>query len=68
MTGSGPYVGTIYYDALNQLMRVDLQTGDNHGNSTFDGTFQMFMNFTSGAEYYYNVNANTCGAYGLDYW
>lgn len=33
-----------------------------------DGAFQMYSNFTSGIEYYYNVHANTCGLYGLNYW
>jgi hypothetical protein len=33
-----------------------------------DGYFQMFSNFTSGIEYYFNVHANTCDLYGLNYW
>jgi hypothetical protein len=28
----------------------------------------MYSNFTSGIEYYYNVYANTCDLYGLNYW
>ena len=38
------------------------------GVDTKDGNFQMYSNFTSGIEYYYNVNANTCDLYGLNYW
>ena len=28
----------------------------------------MYNNFTSGIEYYYNVIANSCDLYGLNYW
>lgn len=38
------------------------------GVTAKDGTFQMYSNFTSGIEYYYNVYANTCDLYGLNYW
>jgi hypothetical protein len=38
------------------------------GTGTKDGYFQMYNNFTSGIEYYYNVHANTCDLYGLNYW
>ncbi len=38
------------------------------GTGTKDGHFQMFNNFTSGIEYYYNVNADTCDLYGLNLW
>lgn len=33
-----------------------------------DGYFQMISDFNSGIEYYYNVHANTCDLYGLNYW
>ncbi len=38
------------------------------GSTPKDGNFQMISNFTSGIEYYYNVAANTCDLYGLNYW
>ena len=38
------------------------------GVTAKDGYFQMYSNFTSGIEYYYNVHANTCDLYGLNLW
>lgn len=55
-----------YFDAENKLFRIDTNSGN--GITSIDGHFQMFSNFTSGIEYYYNVNANTCDLYGLNYW
>jgi len=57
----------IAYDSVNKLMRVDTNSGG--GVTIYDGTFIMFLNFTSGIEYYVNVNkGGECSAYGLDYW
>jgi hypothetical protein len=55
-----------YFDAVNKLFRVDTNSGK--GVTVKDGYFQMFNNFTSGIEYYHNVNAGTCDLYGLNYW
>lgn len=55
-----------YFDAVNKLFRVDTNSGK--GVTVKDGSFQMFNNFTSGIEYYYNVNTGTCDLYGLNYW
>lgn len=55
-----------YFDAKNQLFRQDTYSGS--GTTTRDGAFQMYSNFSSGIEYYYNVNADTCDLYGLNYW
>lgn len=57
---------TYYFDAINQLFRVDTNSGN--GVTAKDGSFQMYSNFTSGIEYYYNVNTNKCDLYGLNYW
>jgi len=61
-----PTIGYIAYDATNQFMRVDTVSGS--GRTIYDGTFRMYMNFTSGIEWYYNPATGHCGAYGLDYW
>lgn len=55
---------TFYFDAVNQLFRVDSDSGS--GKTTYDGNFQMYSNFTSGIEYYFNVNTNECDLYGLN--
>ena len=55
-----------YYDAPNQLFRVDTNSGS--GTTAVDGSFQMYSNFTSGIEYYYNTVTGTCDLYGLNYW
>jgi len=57
----------IAYDAINKLMRVDTYSGQ--GVTIYDGAFSMYLNFTSGIEYYVNINnGGTCEAFGLDYW
>jgi len=61
-----PTTKKFYFDAVNRLFRVDTNSGS--GNTVKDGYFQMYSNFTSGIEYYYNVNEGTCGLYGLNYW
>jgi hypothetical protein len=60
--------GVIYYDKKAQLMRVTVSANGGGGKTTNDGTFDMWMNFTSGYQWYYNRNADTCDLYGLDYW
>nr|ACC43943.1 unknown [Philodina roseola] len=60
--------GMIYYDKKAQQMRVTVSTNHGQGNTTYDGTFDMWMNFTSGYQYYYNRNSGACDLYGLDYW
>lgn len=55
-----------YIDGVNQLLRVDTDSGE--GITTKDGAFQMYNNFTSGIEYYFNVHADTCDLYGLNLW
>jgi len=57
---------TIQYDKINSLMRVDTDSGN--GNTAKDGFFTMWMNFTSGIEWYFNQRTGECVAYGLDYW
>ncbi|UJR25680.1 hypothetical protein I4U23_007031 [Adineta vaga] len=60
--------GLIFYDQKAKQMRVIVTTNGGRGNTTFDGTFDMWMNFTSGRQYYYNRNTGACDLYGLDYW
>ncbi|CAF0732325.1 unnamed protein product [Adineta steineri] len=60
--------GMIFYDKTAQQMRVMVSVNGGRGNSTYDGVFDMWMNFTSGYQYYYNRNNGTCDLYGLDYW
>jgi hypothetical protein len=60
--------GVIFYDKQAQQMRVSVVINGGRGSTAFDGTFDMWMNFTSGLQYYYNRNNNTCDKYGLDYW
>jgi len=55
-----------YFDAARQLFRIDTISGN--GNTTRDGSFRMFNNFTSGIEYYHNVATDSCDLYGLNYW
>ena len=55
-----------YIDGVNQVLRVDTDSGS--GITAKDGSFQMYNNFTSGVEYYYNVHANSCDLYGLNLW
>jgi len=55
-----------FFDAPKQLFRIDTYSGK--GTSNLDGSFQMYNNFTSGIEYYYNVAENSCDLYGLNYW
>lgn len=57
-----------YFDAPNQFFRVDSVSGDGKGETTKDGSFQMYSNFTSGIEYYYNAVTGSCDLYGLNYW
>ncbi len=61
-----PTAKKYYFDAAAKLFRVDTNSGT--GTGTKDGYFQMISDFNSGIEYYYNVNAGTCGLYGLNYW
>jgi hypothetical protein len=52
--------GIIYYDQPSKQMRVSM---------TFNEiNYNMWMNFTSGKQYYYNVNDKTCHLFGLDWW
>lgn len=60
--------GMIYYDQKSKLMRVTVSVNGGRGNTTNDGTFDMWMNFTSGYQWYYNRNTDSCDLYGLDYW
>ena len=60
--------GVIFYDQKARQMRVIVVANGGRGNTTYDGSFDMWMNFTSGNQYYYNRNAGTCDLYGLDYW
>jgi hypothetical protein len=60
--------GMIFYDRKAQQMRVTVAANGGHGNTTYDGLFDMWMNFTSGYQYYYNRNSGACDLYGLDYW
>jgi hypothetical protein len=60
--------GVIFYDKKSQQMRVSVAVNGGRGNTTYDGMFDMWMNFTSGNQYYYNRNSGTCDLYGLDYW
>jgi len=55
-----------FFDTSKQMFRIDTNSGS--GVDVKDGYFQMFNNFTSGIEYYYNVNANTCDLYHCDLW
>jgi hypothetical protein len=60
--------GMIFYDKKSQQMRVSVTANGGRGNTTFDGAFDMWMNFTSGYQWYYNRNTGACDLYGLDYW
>lgn len=60
--------GLIYYDQKARQMRVVVSANGGHGNTTDDGTFDMWLNFTSGNQYYYNRNTGACDLYGLDFW
>ncbi|CAF0779537.1 unnamed protein product [Adineta ricciae] len=60
--------GLIFYDQKAKQMRVIVTVNGGRGNTTFDSTFDMWMNFTSGRQYYYNRNTGSCDLYGLDYW
>ena len=52
--------GVIYYDQPSEQMRVSL--------TTMGIKYNMWMNFTSGKQYYHNVNEKTCRLFGLDLW
>ncbi|CAF2000731.1 unnamed protein product [Rotaria magnacalcarata] len=60
--------GIIYYDQKARQMRVTVSVNGGRGNTTVDGLFDMWMNFTSGMQYYYNYHSGTCDLYGLDFW
>jgi hypothetical protein len=60
--------GMIFYDQKAKQMRVTVNVNGGRGNTTYDGIFDMWMNFTSGYQYYYNRNSGACDLYGLDYW
>jgi len=60
--------GVIFYDKKAQQMRVSVTVNHGRGNASYDGSFDMWMNFTSGYQWYYNRNTHTCDLYGLDYW
>jgi len=47
-------------------MRVDTHSG--HGTTVYDGDFRMYLNFSSGIEYYLNTVTNVCEPLGLDFW
>lgn len=55
-----------FFDGENELFRIDQDSG--HGQTVKDGRFQMFNEFKTGLEYYYNVNADTCALYHLNLW
>ena len=57
---------TYYFDTSSQLQRIDTNSGS--GTTIYDGHFQMYSNYSSGAEAYYNVVTGECVVYGLDYW
>lgn len=67
-TGSwrNPTQKKFFFDSEQQFLRVDTDSGD--GVTTKDGSFQMYNNFTSGIEFYYNTVTDTCDLYGLNYW
>lgn len=50
------------------MQRVDQTIGGGTGIDIYTGHFQMFSNFSSGIEWYYNVNTGECEEFGLDYW
>jgi len=59
----------ISYDQINKLMMVEVAIGQNpNGTTIYDGHFRMYMNFTNGYQWYYNVATGSCDLYGLDYW
>ena len=60
--------GLVFYDQKSRQMRVTVQNNGGRGKTTYDGIFDMWMNFTSGYQYYYNRNTGACDLYGLDYW
>jgi hypothetical protein len=55
-----------YFDTEAQLQRIDTNSGS--GTTIYDGHFQMYSNYSSGAEAYYNVVTGDCVVYGLDLW
>lgn len=55
-----------FFDGENELFRIDQDSGS--GTTVKDGRFQMFNEFKTGIEYYYNVNADTCALYHLNLW
>jgi len=57
-----------YFDGLNKLFRIDEISGSGSGVTSKDGSFQMYNNFTSGIEYYYNTVTNQCDLFGLNLW
>lgn len=57
---------TYYFDTDAGLQRIDTNSGS--GSTIYDGHFQMYSNYSSGAEAYYNVAEDSCVVYGLDYW
>ena len=52
--------GIIYYDQPSKQMRISL--------FSMDIQYDMWMNFTSGKQYYYNANETTCHLFGLNSW
>ncbi|CAF1138874.1 unnamed protein product [Adineta steineri] len=52
--------GEIYYDQPSKQMRFTV--------SIMNVTYNMWMNFTSGKQYYFNVNNQTCHLFGLNCW
>jgi hypothetical protein len=60
--------GILYYDDTIQFQRFDVVVGDGSGSNIYNGNFTMVSNFTSGREYYYNINDETCLLFGLDLW
>ncbi|UJR20092.1 hypothetical protein I4U23_023225 [Adineta vaga] len=52
--------GIVYYDKLLKQMRFQM--------NMMGINYNMWMNFTSGKQYYHNVNNNSCHLFGLNYW
>jgi hypothetical protein len=52
--------GIIYYDQPSKQMRISMIVKGIEYN--------MWMNFTSGKQYYYNLNEKSCRLFGLDFW
>jgi hypothetical protein len=47
---------------------VTLLSGNGMAGTTVNGNFTMYMNFTSGLQFYMNEVTGICEPYGLDFW